>query len=124
MSKAPKPTRDPYPSDLKDGQWKMLASLLEEEGRAYAEGGSASGRPATSDLRAITEGVLYQARTGIPWNYLPRDIYPAWQTVYDYAKAWERSGVMAKVFAVLNLLPPSPDGSKPARTRRGKASGN
>jgi putative transposase len=39
-----------------------------------------NGRPRSSDMRRITNGVFYVMRTGCAWRYLARE-YGAWQTV-------------------------------------------
>src|SRR5215204_1448991 len=52
--------RDPYPSDLTDEQWAVLAPSLGQR--------SGPGRPPTVDLRAVVNALFYQARTGCQWG--------------------------------------------------------
>src|SRR5919199_775081 len=75
--------REPYPSDLTDEQWAVLAPYL------CARTGP--GRPPTLDLRAVVNALFYQARTGCPWRYLPRD-FPHWTAVRYYFDRWTADG--------------------------------
>jgi putative transposase len=75
--------RDPYPSDLTDAQWAVLAPYLGQR--------SGPGRPPTVDLRAVVNALFYQARTGCPWRYLPRD-FPHWTAVRYYFDRWTQDG--------------------------------
>jgi len=75
--------RDPYPSDLTDEQWTVLAPYLGQR--------SGPGRPPTVDLRAVVNALFYQARTGCPWRYLPRD-FPHWTAVRYYFDRWTQDG--------------------------------
>ena len=75
--------RDPYPSDLTDEQWAVLAPYLGQR--------SGPGRPPTVDLRAVVNALFYQARTGCQWRYLPRD-FPHWTAVRYYFDRWTQDG--------------------------------
>jgi transposase len=44
------------------------------------------------DLREIGSAILYVNRTGIAWEYLPRD-FPPYKTVDDYCATWERDAI-------------------------------
>jgi hypothetical protein len=61
-----------YPSDVNDAEWALLAPLIPTS--------KPGGRPRSSDMRRITNGVFYVLRTGCAWRYLLRE-YGAWQTV-------------------------------------------
>ena len=65
-------TRQPYPSDLTDAQWHLLAPLIPAE--------KPGGRPRTVDMREIMNAIFYVVRTGIPWRALPHD-FPKYQIV-------------------------------------------
>ena len=54
------PTRKPYPSDLTDEQWAILAPLLPPEVPA--------GRPRTTDFRAVLDANSYLLSTGCGWS--------------------------------------------------------
>ncbi|MFJ8441250.1 transposase, partial [Kitasatospora griseola] len=60
-----------YPSDLKDDQWQLIEPMLLEWRRTRAEG-----RKPTTGLREVVNAILYVARTGIAWRYLPHDFPP------------------------------------------------
>src|SRR5215213_8474750 len=75
--------RDPYPSDLTDAQWAVLAPYLGQR--------TGPGRPPTLDLQAVVNALFYQARTGCQWRYLPRD-FPHWTAVRYYFDRWTQDG--------------------------------
>jgi putative transposase len=83
--------RRPYPSDLTDEQWAILAPLVARPRRADGRG-----RPRSVDLRAVTNAVLYVLREGCRWRALPHD-FPAWQTVYWYFAKWTDDGTLVRV---------------------------
>lgn len=84
-----------YPSDLNDAEWTLLAPLIPTS-KPY-------GRPRSSDMRRITNGVFYVLRSGCAWRYLPRD-YGPWQTVYYYFRQWRRDGTWIEIHARLREL--------------------
>jgi hypothetical protein len=61
-----------YPSDLNDAEWAVHGPLISTS--------KPHGRPRSSDMRRITNGVFYLLRTGCAWRFLPRE-YGAWPTV-------------------------------------------
>jgi putative transposase len=75
--------RKPYRSDLTDEPWLLLKDLLPQA--------KPGGRPRTVDLREVINPLLYQARTGCQWDYLPHDLLPK-STVWDYFTAWQKDG--------------------------------
>jgi putative transposase len=58
------------------------------------------GRPRTVDLREVVNTLMYQARTGCQWDYLPHDLV-AKSTVWDYFVAWQRDGTLQKILDTL-----------------------
>jgi putative transposase len=68
-------TRKPYPSDLTDAQWAILAPLIPPA--------RPGGAPRRVEMREVLNAILYVLRTGCPWYALPHD-FPAWQPVYWY----------------------------------------
>ncbi len=50
------------------------------------------GRPRTTDLRAVTDAILYIASSGCQWRMLPKD-FPPVSTVQGYFYAWRDSGL-------------------------------
>jgi len=84
--------RQPYPSDLTDAQWELIAPLLPPA--------RTPGRPRTTDLREVLNAILYVTRTGCAWRMLPHD-FPAWNTVYAYFQRWQRAGVWERLLDLL-----------------------
>ncbi|MFE2019145.1 IS5 family transposase [Streptomyces sp. NPDC059499] len=89
-----------YPSDLSDARWALLEPLLTSWRDDRARHGLNIGTPPQHDLRDLLDAILYVARTGIPWRYLPHD-YPHWNTVYGYFGRWERDGIFEHLNALL-----------------------
>lgn len=77
-------TRTAYPSDLTDGEWKVLEPLI-----PLAKPG---GRPRSADMREVMNGIFYILRGGCAWRMMPHDL-PKWKTVYDYFRTWRIEGV-------------------------------
>ncbi|WP_194821250.1 IS5 family transposase [Micromonospora sp. S-DT3-3-22] len=87
--------RRPYPSDLSDARWALIAPRLTAWRQARTDAG-ASGRTPTHDLRDIVNAILYVNRTGIAWRYLPHD-FPPHATVYGYFAAWSKEGIFTEL---------------------------
>lgn len=77
-----------YPSDLTDEEWALLAPLMPTS--------KPHGRPRSSDMRRMTNGVFSVLRTGCAWRYLPRE-YGAWQTVSSYFRQWRLDGTWVQI---------------------------
>lgn len=75
--------RKPYPSDLTDKEWAVLAPLIPEP-----KGG---GRPRTTDMREVLNAIFYVLKTGCQWDHLAHD-FPAKGTVYHYFNTWRKDG--------------------------------
>ena len=67
-----------YDTNLTAAQWAYLQPLLPKPAKR--------GRP-PKDRRRIIEAILYLAKCGCPWRYLPAD-FPRWQTVYHVFRQW------------------------------------
>ncbi len=87
--------RRPYPSDLSDARWALIAPRLTAWRQARTDAG-VSGRAPTHDLRDIFDAILYVNRTGIAWRYLPHD-FPPYRTVYGYFAAWSKEGIFTQL---------------------------
>jgi transposase len=77
--------RKPYPSDVSDDEWALVApylTLLPEEAgqREYP-------------LREVFNGLRYIVKTGAPWRWMPHDL-PPWAAVYQQAQRWLRAGCL------------------------------
>jgi putative transposase len=83
--------RRPYPSDLTDAQWAILAPLVERPRRADGRG-----RPRSVDLREVVNAILYVLHEGCRWRALPHD-FPAWETVYWYFAQWTDDGTLVRI---------------------------
>src|SRR2546422_6968298 len=82
----------PYPSDLTDEQWSLLAPLVPPTPEM--------GRPRQTDMREVVNALFYVNRAGCPWRMLPRD-FPPWRTVYNYFEGWKRDGTWARMVRTL-----------------------
>jgi len=87
--------RRPYPSDVTDEEWALVApylTLMREDApqREYP-------------LREMFNALRYVVRTGIPWRWLPND-FPPWEAVYAQAQRWLRAGVFEALVHDLRLL--------------------
>ena len=83
--------RQPYPSDMTDAQWELLADLFPE---------AKAGRPREVSIPDVVDAIFYVNRTGVQWRYLPHD-YPRWDVVYSYFRKWGKDGTWDKVQRVL-----------------------
>lgn len=73
-------TRTPYPSDVSDEEWALVAPYLtlmrEDAGQRQ------------HDLREVFNALRWLARTGAQWRMLPNDL-PPWYTVYQQFQRWQ-----------------------------------
>ena len=81
-----------YASDVTDREWGLIAPLF--------PAALMGGRPRTTCLRRVVNGIFYLLRAGCQWRMLPRD-FPPRSTVYGYFRAWIAAGVWAHVHDVL-----------------------
>ena len=52
------------------------------------------GRPRTTDMRRLLDGLFFVVRTGCQWRHLPPPpAFPPWPTVYGYFGAFLAAGV-------------------------------
>ena len=52
------------------------------------------GRPRTTDMRRMLDGLFYVVRTGCQWRHLPPPpAFPPWRTVYGYFRDFIEAGV-------------------------------
>src|SRR5579864_7644445 len=76
--------RKPYPSDVSDEEWSLVApylTLMRED---------ASQRE--HSLRELFNGLRYVIRYGIAWRAMPNDL-PPWFSIYQQARRWLAAGV-------------------------------
>src|SRR4051812_2421808 len=66
---------------LSDDQYRLLA--------AFIPPAKPGGRPRTTDMRRLLDGLFYVVRTGCQWRHLPPPpAFPPWPTVYGYFRAF------------------------------------
>ena len=62
---------------LSEDQYRLLVPLIPPA--------KPGGRPRTTDMRRLLDGLFYVARTGCQWRHLPPPpAFPPWPTVYGY----------------------------------------
>lgn len=96
-----------YPSDLTDEQWALIEPLLPAP-RTSSKGGRREKHP----RRRIVDAILYLARTGCQWRYLPKD-FPPWPTVYWYFTWWHDDGTVEKIHDALRVKVRQAEGRNP-----------
>jgi putative transposase len=84
--------RKPYPTDLTDEQWKLIAEFLPPA--------LPGGRPRKTDLREVVNAILYLVRSGCQWRMIPHE-FPPWKTVYNYYRDWIATAVWDEILACL-----------------------
>ncbi len=80
--------RKPYPTDLTDAQWAILAPMIPAPNK--------TGRPRKYAMREVVNAILYQVRSGGAWRNLPHD-FPPYRTVFYYFTKWRKCGVWKKI---------------------------
>lgn len=73
--------------DLTDDEWARIAPYLPKSGRR-------GGR--WKDHRTVINGILFRARTGIPWRDLP-ERFGSWKTVYERHRRWSADGAWDRI---------------------------
>ncbi len=97
--------RAPYPSDLSDAEWALLAPLLPAP--------KPTGRPRKWSDRLIADAVFYVLRSGCAWRMPPRE-FPPWPTVFSRSvfsrsvfsgfRRWRLDGTLRRAHDVLRGL--------------------
>jgi len=78
----------PYPSDLSDAEWAVLAPLLPSPSRI--------GRPPKWSRRIMAEAIFYFVRSGCARRMLPRHV-PPWPTVHSQLTRWRKDGTLKRM---------------------------
>ena len=68
-----------YASDCLDEEWAIIEPLLPEP--------NVVGRPRTTEMRDVWDGVQYMASTGCQWRMIPKD-FPPRSTIQGYFYDW------------------------------------
>jgi putative transposase len=87
-------SRKPYPSDLTNTQWKLVAPLIPPA--------KPGGRPRKYDMREVLNGILYVNHEGCRWRALPHDL-PHWKTCYNFFRAFEADGTWDEFVTTLRV---------------------
>ena len=75
--------RKPYPSDVSDEEWSLVApylALMREDAQQRQH-----------PLRELFNGLRYLVRYGIAWRAMPNDL-PPWAAVYQQSQRWIIAG--------------------------------
>src|SRR3712207_5519769 len=81
---------------LPDALWARIAPLLPPEPPKPK-----GGRPRVSDRAALT-GILFVLKTGLPWEYLPREMgCGSGMTCWRRLRDWNRANVWLRLHTVL-----------------------
>ena len=92
---------------LSDEQYALLVPLIPPA--------KPGGRPRTTDMRRLLDGLFYLVRTGCQWRHLPPPpAFPPWRTVYGYMRAFADAGVWESIRHHLVLMLRERDGKEPS----------
>jgi transposase len=92
---------------LSDEQYAFLVPLIPPA--------KPGGRPRTTDMRRLLDGLSYLVRTGCQWRHLPPPpAFPPWRTVYGYMRAFADAGVWEAIRHHLVLMLRERDGREPS----------
>lgn len=100
-------SRTPYPTDLTDAQWKLIARHVPEP--------KPGGRPAAYARREIVNAILYIAKNGCTWRNLPHDL-PPYRIVFHYFRLWQTDGTWETIHAALRTKVRKAAGKTPKPT--------
>jgi putative transposase len=81
-----------YSADLSDSEWEIIQLLLPLL--------KARGRKRQVCQREILNAIFYQTHNDCIWSDLLKDL-PAYQTVCNYFRRWQRKGVWQQIYHVL-----------------------
>jgi transposase len=83
--------------ELGNAEWALVEHLFDPPGRR--------GRPALYSRREMVDAILFLARTGCQWRYLPAN-YPRWEAVWQQWRRWtHRQRAACPLYPVDNPSP-------------------
>ena len=92
---------------LSDEQYAVLAPLIPPA--------KPGGRPRTTDVRRLLDGLFYLVRTGCQWRHLPPPpAFPPWRTVYEYMRTFASAGVWEAIRHPLVVMLREREGREPS----------
>lgn len=94
---------------LSDEQFRLLEPLI--------PAAKPGGRPRTTDLRRLLDGLFFVVRTGCQWRHLPPPpVFPPWRTVYGYFRDFIEAGVWETIRHHLVIILREQSGREPSPT--------
>jgi putative transposase len=96
--------RKPYPSDVTDGQWKLIEPSIPPP--------EPGGRPRSVKMREVVNAIFYVNRTGCSWRQLPHE-FPPWITCYYYFRRFQKDGTWKRIHDRLRVQVRQKAGKKP-----------
>jgi transposase len=81
--------REPYPDDLLDQEWDLIAPLVTFKT-------TRRGRKGFHPKREMLNAIFYLLRTGCQWRHLPHDL-PPWKSVYTQFRRWRLAGLFEMI---------------------------
>jgi len=94
---------------LSDEQYALLAPMIPPA--------KPGGRPRTTDMRRMLDGLFYLVRTGCQWRHLPPPpAFPPWRTIYGYMRDFASAGVWEAIRHHLVLMLREQGGREPSPT--------
>jgi transposase len=103
----PPPKRRPYPSDVSDEEWSLVApylALVPEHAPQRLH-----------NLREVFNALRWLVRSGACWRMLPHDL-PPWEIVYQQMRRWMDAGVFEAIVHDLRELLRQAQGRTPQPT--------
>jgi putative transposase len=94
---------------LSDEQYALLAPMIPPA--------KPGGRPRTTDMRGLLDGLFYLVRTGRQWRHLPPPpAFPPWRTIYGYMRDFASAGVWEAIRHHLVVMLREREGREPGPT--------
>ena len=94
---------------LSDDQYRLLEPLI--------PAARSGGRPRTTDMRRLLDGLFYLVRTGCQWRHLPPPpAFPPWATVYGTMRLFLRDGVWENMRHQFVIMLREGEGREPSPT--------
>jgi putative transposase len=87
---------EPLPTiwEVNDELWSIIQKILDE-----LDPPASTGRPRTGQREALN-GIIYQMRSGVQWNQLPK-VFGDDSSVHRTMQRWIAEGVFERIWAVL-----------------------
>jgi putative transposase len=82
---------------LSDDQYRLIEPFIPPA--------KPGGRPRTTEMRRMLDGLFYVVRTGCQWRHVPPPpAFPPWQTIYGYFRAFLKAGVWETIRHYLVMM--------------------